>query len=130
MASVLALDHVEYEKRDGVGVWTITDFAAHFQSQESVERSEEHYRKEASNDSMVATAVVIENAGALGSDMRDTLAHITEEWSQLADDVGIGRLAYVADGMIANTVKMNIEADVETKSFDSVTESVEWCRQA
>lgn len=128
MASIHALDHAEYENRGGVGVWTITDFAAHFQSEEDVERAEAHYREEASKDSMAATVVVIENASALGSEMRETLNHINDEWSQLADDVGIDRLAYVADGMMSNTVKMKIEADVETEAFDSIDEAVEWCQ--
>lgn len=130
MASVSDIEHIEYEERRSVGVWTVTDFAAHFQSEEAIERSEAHYRERASKDRMRATVVAIENAGALGSEMRETLDHITEEWSQLADSVGINRLAYVADGTMANAVKRKIDADVETDAFDSVDEAVEWCQQA
>jgi hypothetical protein len=129
LMSVRTIDNLEYENRNGVGVWTITDAPSYFQS-ESVEEGEAHYRKEASKDSMAATVVVIENSEALGSEMRDTIDHINEEWSQLADDVGIDRLAYVADGLMADTVKMKIEADVETESFDSVDDAVRWCQQA
>ncbi|MFB6176638.1 MAG: hypothetical protein ABEI99_05760 [Halobaculum sp.] len=130
MVTASDLDHIEYEERGTVGVWTIVDFAAYFQSEEAAERGEAHYREQASDDRMTATVVAMENAEALGSEIRDSLDHINEEWSQLADDVGINRLAYVADGMMSNTVKMKIEADVETESFDSVDEAVEWCQQA
>lgn len=130
MVSAGSLDHIEYEERGAVGVWTIIDFAAYFQSGDTAERGETHYREQASKDRMTATVVAIENAEALGSEIRDSLDHINEEWSQLADDVGIDRLAYVADGMMSNTVKMKVRADVETESFDSVDEAVEWCQQA
>jgi hypothetical protein len=120
---------VEYESRGEVGVWTITDFAAYVQSGE-IDAGEEHYREEASTEEMSATVVAIENAEALGREMSDTLERINEEWSQLADDVGIDRHAYVADGMIASAAKVKMEADVETESFGSVEESVEWCKQA
>lgn len=128
MTSVHSIDSVEYETRDGVGVWTITDFAAYVQS-DDLEAGEQHYREEASAESMRATVVAINNAEALGSEMSDTLDHINEEWSQLADDVGIERLAYVADGMMANAVKVNIDADIEIDSFKSVDDAVEWCQQ-
>lgn len=128
MASVHDLDHVEYETRGSIGVWTITDLAAHFESEADVEQSEAHYREQASQDKMDGSVVVIENAEALGSEIRDTLDHISDEWSRLADDVGVEWHAYVADGLISNTVKMKISADVETEAFDSVDEAVEWCR--
>lgn len=130
MASANSLDHIEYEEEGTVGVWTIVDFTAYFQSEEAMENGEAHYREQASEEQMTATVVAIENAEALGSEIRDSLDHINEEWSQLADDVGIDRLAYVADGMMSNTVKMKIDAAVETESFDSVDEAVEWCQQA
>jgi len=130
MISVRDLNHVEYEERDGVGVWTVTDAAAYFTSEEDIERGESHYREQASEDRMAATVVEMQNAQALGTEMRETLDHINEEWSQLANDVGIDRLAYVADGVMANTVKMNVEADIDIEAFDSVNEAVEWCRQA
>ncbi len=128
VTSIHDLNHLEYEKYGSVGVWTTADFAAHFESE--IEQGQAHYRQEAGKDSMKATVVVIENAESLGSSIRDSLDHINEEWSKLADDVNIERLAYVADGMMATTVEMNTEADVETDSFESVDEAVEWCQQA
>lgn len=129
MASTGNLSYVEYETSGGVGVWSISDFAAYFESDE-VGQGEEHYRQEAGADSMDGTVVIIENAESLGSDMRDSLDHIGKEWSQLADDVDIDRLAYVADGIMSTTVKMKIEADVDVESFDSADEAIEWCQQA
>ena len=129
MASIHDLSHVKYQESGNVGVWTITDFAAYFDTGE-IEQGQAHYREEAGKDSINGTVIVIENAESLGSSIRDSLDHINEEWSQLADDVGIDRLAYVANGIMSTTVKMNAEADVETESFDSADKAVEWCEQA
>lgn len=130
MVSIHNIENVEYEARENVGVWQITDFSAYFQSEENVKKSEEHFRKEATKDEIDGTVVVIQNAEELGSDMRETLDHINEEWSELANEISIDRLAYVADGMMANTVKMNVKSDTDTESFDSVDEAVDWCQQA
>ncbi len=130
MVSIHNIDNVEYESRENVGVWHITDFSAYFQSEGDVKKSEEHFRNEATKDQIDGTVIAIENAEELGSDMRETLDHISEEWSALANDVSIERLAYVADGMMANTVKMNVKSDTDTEAFDSVEDAVEWCQQA
>ncbi|QGN06109.1 hypothetical protein Hrd1104_01555 [Halorhabdus sp. CBA1104] len=129
MVSIDDLSHVEYERSGSVGVWRITDFAAYFDSGE-IEHGQDHYREEAGKDSMDGTVIVIENAESLGSAIQDSLDHINEEWSKLADDVNIDRLAYVAEGMMSTTVKMKTETDVETESFDSAEEAVEWCQRA
>jgi len=121
---------VEYDSRGNVGIWHITDFSAYFQSEETVKKSEEHFRNEATKDQIDGTVIAIENAEELGSDMRETLDHISDEWSALANKISIERLAYVADGMMANTVKMNVKSDTETEAFDTVEEAVEWCQQA
>jgi hypothetical protein len=123
--SVNSLSHVEYEERNGVGVWTVTDFAASLETGE-LEEGEAHYRDVASKDRMDATVVVIENADQVGTGMGDTLDHINQQWSQLADEVNIDRLAYVADGLMASVVKSNIDADVDTESFKSLDEALDW----
>lgn len=110
-------------------MWIIDDFAAYFESGE-IETGEKHYREEASAESMNATIVAIKNANELGAEIRNSLDHINEEWSQLANEVNIDRLAYVADGMMSNAVKAKINSDVETGSFDSVDEAVSWCQRA
>lgn len=129
MASVHNLDHVEYEESGSVGVWRISDLSAYFDSEE-LQQGEAHYREEAAKGGMNGTVITIDNAKSLGSEIRDSLDHINEEWSQLADEVEIDRLAYVADGIMSTTVKMKIDADVETESFDSADKAIEWCQQA
>jgi len=127
MASAAQFEHLEYEEYGDVGVWIIEDFAAYFESDE-IERGEQHYREVASDDRMDATVVVINNADELGSAISDSLDHINEEWSALAEAVGVDRVAYVADGMMASAVRANLEADVETDSFETVEEAVAWAR--
>lgn len=129
MVSVSILEHLRYEERSGTGVWIIDDFAEYFDSGE-IETGEAHYRERASSDSMDSTVVVIENAQDLGTEIRDSLDHINEEWSNLADEVNISRLAYVADGMMSSAVKSKIDAEVETGSFDSIDEAVSWCQES
>jgi hypothetical protein len=127
MVSPSELEHLSYEEHGDVGVWIIEDFGAYFESGE-MEGGEAHYREVASEDRMDGTVVVMENAADLGSDVRDSLDHINEEWSKLGDAVGIDRVGYVADGIMASAVEANLEADVETDSFDSIDGAVEWAR--
>jgi hypothetical protein len=127
MVSVDDLEYLEYEERGDVGIWIISDFAAYFESGE-IEHGEEHYREVASEDRMDGTVVVMENAKQLGADIRDSLDHINEEWSKLGDEVDVDRVGYVADGMMATAVQTNLEADVETDSFDSIDDAVTWAR--
>jgi hypothetical protein len=94
-----------------------------------MEEGEIHYRQTASEDRMNATAVVIEDAQDLGREMRNSLDHINEEWSKLSDEVGVDRIAYVADGIMASAVEAKIEADVETGSFEDIDEAVAWCQE-
>ncbi|MFC7072695.1 hypothetical protein ACFQJ7_06685 [Halovenus rubra] len=118
---------VTYEERGNVGVWNITSAASYLSDTEKREQGEIHFREQASRSEMNGTVVKFENAEKLGSEIRGSLDHINEEWSRLAEEVDIERLAYVADGMMATTVKMNIEADVSTESFDSIEDAVSWC---
>jgi len=128
MVSISTLEHLRYEERGNTGVWVINDFTEYFHSGE-LETGEAHYREHASNDSMDSTVVVIENAENMGTEIRDSLDHINEEWSSLADEVNISRLAYVADGMMSTAVKAEIDAEVETRSFDSIDDAVSWCQK-
>ncbi len=125
---IVEMDTLNYLERGDVGIWEITDFEAHFSS-ENMEEGETHYRQTASEDRMNATVVVIENAQELGREMRNSLDHINEEWSELGDEVGVDRLGYVADGIMASAVEAKVEADVETGSFDDLDEAVAWCQE-
>lgn len=127
MVSPSEMEHLSYEERGDVGVWIISDFAAYFDSDE-LDQGEKHYRDVASSDRMDGTVVVMENAESLGSELRDSLDHINEEWSKLGDAVGVDRVAYVAGGMMASAVEAKLEADVETESFESIDDAVEWAR--
>ena len=123
--SVAELKTVEYERSGSVGVWTIADFASFYASGE-IEAGERHYRETASQDGMTGTVVVIENAEALGSDLRESLDRVNEQWSKLGEAVDVDRLAYVADGMMSSAVTANLDVDVEVESFESVEEAVSW----
>jgi hypothetical protein len=127
MPTAEKFDHVDYERRGDVGVWQTTDFAALMESDELPE-AEAHYRQEASDPEMDATVVVINNAGALGDELQDTLDHVELQWSQLADEVGVDKAGYVAEGIISWTVQSKIDADVETSSFETVEEAVAWAQ--
>lgn len=128
MSSDSNLDIIEYERLGDVGVWRISDFAELVESGE-LEAGEEHYRGEAADPSMDATVVVINNAGGLGRDLDETLDHVNEQWSALADEVGVDRIAYVAEGIISWTVQSKVEGDVETSSFETVEKALDWVRQ-
>jgi len=123
--SVVELKTVEYERRGSVGVWTITDVASFYTSGE-IEAGERHYRETAAQEEMTGTVVVIENAEALGSDLRESLDRINEQWSRLGEAVDVDRLAYVADGMMSSAVTANLEVGVGVASFESVEKAVSW----
>lgn len=123
-------ESVEHDVQNGVGIWTATDAVGLFTDQEALKQAETHYEEVASDPAMSATIIQINDAEQLGSGVRDSLDHISDQWSELADSVDVDRLAYVADGLMAMTVKAKIDADVETESFDSVEKAVEWCTDA
>lgn len=123
--SVSNMETVEYEREGTVGVWTITDFASFYESGD-IEAGERHYRETASAEGMTGTVVVIENAEALGADLRESLDRINEHWSELGEAVDVDRLAYVADGMMSSAVTANLDVDVEVASFESVDQAVSW----
>jgi hypothetical protein len=123
------LETVTYERHGDVGVWTVTDFAAFFDSPE-MDAGEEHFRETASAPDMTGAVVAVENATDLGAQMRETLDHVNEQWSELADAVGVDRVAYVGEGMTGTAVEANIEAEAETESFTDVEEAIAWAQQA
>jgi hypothetical protein len=127
MISPSEIQHMQYEERGDVGIWTLENFGEYFQSGE-IEKGESHYREVASADRMEGTVIVIEDAQDLGAEIRESLDHINEEWSRLADEVGVDRVAYVAGGMMASAVKAKVDADAEQDSFDAIDEAVEWAR--
>jgi hypothetical protein len=91
--------------------------------------AERHYRETTADKGTTATVVVLEESGAVGSELQD---HITETGSQLAQAAsGIARTAYVADGIAAIAVKSQVNAPgTELESFSSVDQAVSWANQA
>ena len=129
MADVTRLENIQYERQDSVGVWHVTDFTAAFESDE-LAAGEDHYRDVASDPEGRATVVVIENALQLGSQIRDSLSHIAEEWSKLAGEVDVDRLAYVAEGTMGTAVTSKLDVDVAVESFEDLDPAVEWASEA
>lgn len=122
------LEYVEYERRGDVGIWRTDDVAALVESAE-IAAAEQHYREHASGDAMDATVVAIDEVGDLRGELDDTLDHVNEQWSALADEVGVDRVAYVADGILGWTVQAKVDADVETSSFETVDAALDWVRE-
>jgi hypothetical protein len=119
--------HWSYRRENTVGIWTITDFEALLETEAA--DAEQHYQQTTMDESMTATVVVLEEPGAIGSELQE---HITETWSQLAQTAsGITRTAYVADGIAAMAVKSKVTApETELESFSSVDHAVSWADQA
>ena len=122
------MEYLDYDERDDVGMWIIHDFAKHFDSPDFAE-GETHFRETASDDRMNAAVVVMENAQDMGREMKNSLDHINEQWTELSDAVDIDRIAYVADGMMGSAVKAKVEADVEAASFKDLDEAVAWAQE-
>jgi hypothetical protein len=120
-------DAWDHERDGDVGVWFVHDFAALFTSDE-MDRAEQHYRETAADEDMDGTVVVVRGTDELGKEMRETLEHINEGWSELADAVDVGRLAYVTDGIFGIAIQGELETDADAKTFDTVEEAVAWAR--
>lgn len=122
------METMEYEERRGVGLWIITDFAGHFQS-ENMEEGEKHYRKKAGSEQMNATVVVIEGAEELGPKIRESLEHVGKQWSELGEQVDLERTAFVADGIMSSAVESKVQSSGETSTFDTLDGAVDWCQE-
>jgi hypothetical protein len=119
-------EQVTYEEIDGIGVWSVEDMPAALESGE-LEPGEEHFRETASDPSMTAVVVEVGNAGSLP---REALAHVNEEWTELAEETGIDATAYVADGLSRLAISNKNEAEgMETKGFESRDRALEWTRE-
>lgn len=119
-------EQVTYEEVDGIGVWSVDDMPEALESGE-LEPGEEHFRETASDPSMTAVVVEVGNAGNLP---KEALAHVNEEWTQLAEETGIDGTAYVAEGLGRLAISNKNEAEgTETKGFDSREPALEWARE-
>jgi hypothetical protein len=117
---------IDYEERDGVGIWILDDLAAVLESGE-LEAGEEHFRDVAGQPSMTGTVVVLQNSESLGE---ETLRHVNEKWSELGEATGIERTAYVSDGLARLAVSGQNEAEgMDSRGFDSLEEGVDWASE-
>lgn len=113
---------VQYEERDGVGVWTVADLNRAIETGQ-LEDGEEHFREIAGRPSMSACVVVIEETAELDP---GTLEHVQEQWTELAESTGIDATAYVSDGLVKLAVSQKNQADIDTAGFNDVDEAVKW----
>jgi hypothetical protein len=117
---------LEYEKRDGVGIWKVESLAEALESG-ALEAGEDHFREHAGHPEMSGTVVEMGDAETGGSDILD---HVAEEWTALAEETNIERTAYVADGLARMAVAQKNEADNHTsKGFTNLEEAVEWASE-
>lgn len=115
--------NVDYERHGDTGVWTVTDLNDALESGELAE-AEAHFEDHASDDAMDGCVVVIEETESLAG---ETLSHVNDQWTALAEQTGITRTAYVADGIARLAIANKNEAEgMEAKGFTDVEAAVEW----
>lgn len=117
---------VSYEQRGDVGVWSVDDMAVALNSGD-LEDGEKHFREVASQPSMSAAVVVVGNAENISE---EELAHVNEQWTQLAEVTELDAVAYVADGVARFAISQKNEADgIETRGFEDPDAAVEWAER-
>ncbi|MUV90549.1 hypothetical protein GJ629_12085 [Halapricum sp. CBA1109] len=115
-------DRIDYENRDGVGIWIIDDLQETLQSGELAE-AEDHFRETVTGTSMSGVVIVLENTELDG----ETMDHVNEKWTELGEVTGIDRTAYVSDGIERLTVANKNEAQgMEATGVASLDRAVEW----
>ncbi len=113
---------VQYEERNGVGVWTVANLNRAIETGE-LDDGEEHFREVAGRPSMSACVVVIEETSELDPAV---LEHVQDQWTELAETTGIEATAYVSDGLAKLAISQKNEADIDTAGFSDPDEAVEW----
>jgi LDH2 family malate/lactate/ureidoglycolate dehydrogenase len=118
---------IEYENRDGVGIWRIDDLAATLESGE-LDEAEAHFREHAGDEAMTGCVIVLDGTESVGSDV---LEHVNEQWTALGEETGIGRTAYVAPGIARLAIANKNEArEMDAKGFTDVDAAVDWAGEA
>lgn len=119
--------NVDYERAGDVGVWSVVDLDAALASGE-LDEAEHHFEQHAGDASMDGCVVVLAQTDSLSS---ETLEHVNDQWTALAEQTGITRTAYVADGIARLAVANKNEAEgMEAKAFTKQTAAVEWAGEA
>ncbi|MFB6194040.1 MAG: hypothetical protein ABEI75_03150 [Halobaculum sp.] len=118
-------EHVRYERDGSVGVWTVENLGA-LVGTEELETAETHFRDHASG--MAGCVVQVESDDKLGGDV---LEHVNEQWTALAEETGIDRVAYVADGLARLALSNKNEANgASTRGFEDRDDALSWAADA
>lgn len=111
-----------YEVRENVGIWDLRAWSD--VSREELESVTRHYEAVADGDDVEGTIGILSDDADLGS---DTQAYMEERWSEAAQAVDVGRIAFVSDGIAGMVATSNVDApDSEVDHFGSVEEAIEW----
>jgi|APHM01.1.fsa_nt_gi hypothetical protein len=125
--SVGVNSQIDYETVNGVGIWTVDDLNAALESG-TLEDGEQHFRDHASGPSMSGCVVCIEKTDGVTG---ETLGHVNDQWTTLAEETGIDRVAYVADGLTRLAVANKNEASTaDIRSFEERDDAVAWAAEA
>lgn len=117
---------VDYEERDGVGMWLIEDMPAALETGD-LQEAEEHFLEVAGQPSMTSVVVEVGNAGNLST---EALEHVNDQWTELGEATEIDATAYVADGLSRLAISQKNEAEgMETRGFEDLDEGLEWAKQ-
>lgn len=118
---------LDYEERGGIGIWKIDSLAETLESG-ALEEGEEHFREHAGQPDMNACIIQIGDAETGGS---DTLGHVAEEWTALANETDIDRTAYVTEGLARMAIaQKNDAANHTAKGFTDLEEGLAWAKEA
>jgi protein-disulfide isomerase-like protein with CxxC motif len=119
-------EYVDYEEKDGVGIWKIEDFPAAIEAGD-MKAAEQHYVETASDPEMQSVVVTIGGVENMDSEV---LEHVEEEWTAVAAESGVDFTAYVADGIARLSISQKNEAeDVVTKGFNEFEPALEWAKE-
>jgi len=78
-------EYVDYEEKDGVGIWKIEDFPAAIEAGD-MKAAEQHYVETASDPEMQSVVVTIGGVENMDSEV---LEHVEEEWTAVAAESGV-----------------------------------------
>jgi hypothetical protein len=118
---------LDYEERDGIGIWKIDSLAEALESG-ALEEGEQHFREHAGQPDMNGCVVQIDDAETGGS---DTLEHVAEEWTALGEETGIDRTAYVTEGLARMAIAQKNDAEGHAaKGFTDLEEGLAWAKEA
>jgi len=115
---------VSYEERDNYLFWDMTPWKGDFEILADIENRWKEVTSEAGFDGSV---IVLNDELRLGPDFQD---YISENWSALAQEANVDRIALVSDHVTAMAVKANIDlSGAEIQANSTVEEAVDWVRQ-